>query len=241
MWHSWIGAGNPVATPQRILRHIFFISIVLLMFPGCNKDREVIINSYTDYFPLRNGSYLVWWVDSIRHNSFTGTIDTFHFWIKDVVREPYSDNEGRPGIIVDRYIKYADTSQWQVFKVYYYITASTYLMMNYDNVSLVKMVSPVEQGKTWNLNEFNSRNAATAGYEKVGGDTTLGNTTYRDIVVVREKNKVNAIQKSIARTLYARNIGPIYIEEIEMEMVYVGGSYFWDGYEKYMRLVEYSH
>src|SRR4030067_3558016 len=89
---------------------LFLQGLITVLIISCKKDVSVNPDLGYEYFPATVGKYVVYDVDSIVYNDFTGTTDTFKYQIKETIESIFLDNSNRQTLRIERYKKnYSDT------------------------------------------------------------------------------------------------------------------------------------
>src|SRR3990167_8625748 len=106
---------NLAFTLSRMKKHIllFFAFLLIAGIYSCKKDPSPALDLGYNYFPDAVGTYVVYNVDSIFYDDFNvnpsnhiSPADTFKFQLKEKIQSVYTDNEGRPALRLERYVKY---------------------------------------------------------------------------------------------------------------------------------------
>ena len=129
---------------------IALLSVFLLL--SCKKDVEVPPDVGYSYFPDRVGKYVIYEVDSTRQNDSLDVDTTYHYLLKEVIESIITDNEGRPSLRIERYVKYYDPlvpysqMQWTLKDVWMATLTSTTAETVEENVRYLKLVFPLKKG-----------------------------------------------------------------------------------------------
>jgi hypothetical protein len=186
---------------------IFFLLIVLF---SCKKEQEPAFDFGYEYFPLDSGRFVIYNVDSIVYDDFTGTIDTFKYQLKEITTAFFYDLEKRPAYKVERYKRLNDTLPWEIKDVWAASRNSITAERTEENITYVKLYFPVKQGNYWNGNARNTLEPASYEYATVGTGNSFGGHSFTSTLKVIQLNKKNLIEDQYAEEVYARSIGMIY-------------------------------
>src|SRR5437868_5456454 len=97
------------------VKYLSLAIFALVLFSSCNDETEkdpgsTEAESLYRYFPLKEGNYIVYHVDSIIHsyiddstNNPDSLIDTFQYEVKEVVDSDFIDGEGDLAWRITRY------------------------------------------------------------------------------------------------------------------------------------------
>lgn len=217
------------------------VLVYAISVSGCNKKDEDAGDQVTDYMNLQVGKYVIYRLDSLTFID-RGQKDTIaSYQAKDVVEGAITDNLGRPGWRIVRYLRdvnSTDEGDWDATLAYQVTPTRGTLEVIETNLRYLKLIYPVKEGVTWKGNPYlpdnpyfdlypfsNDEDIQTWDYtyQDAGASVTLGNKNYdTTITVLQAADSTNLpIQAGIpaSKTLwiekYARNIGLIY-KEVEM-------------------------
>jgi hypothetical protein len=227
----------------------FFISVIItgvlflsIQLTGCDKKNDdYTSDAVTDYINLQTGKYILYRLDSMRFVNY-GLKDTvITYFAKDTVEGPATDNLGRDGWRVVRYLRdtaSASQNDWQPVLTYHVIPSRENIEVNEANFRYLKLALPVKDGYSWrgnsylpddpygDLYEF-SNDADIQDwnytYQDVGMSAILNNKNYDStITVVQITDSANLpVQSGVPASKtywvekYAKNIGLVY-KEVEM-------------------------
>lgn len=136
---------------------LFAVPVFLLV--SCSKDDNnttptTASISDSAYFPLRKGHFVEYHVDSTYWDDFLGT-ETHHYMdLRYVVSDTMTDLQGRPSYSVTVSRRDSLSQPWQPQSVFIVTTTKSQMEWIQDNLRFVKLKFPVQNGKTWNGNEF---------------------------------------------------------------------------------------
>lgn len=211
------------------MKRIITISVTaMILLSGvysCKKDPGATVDMGYNYFPDQPGRYVIYQVDSIFYNatSFPPLVDTFKFLLKEKIESVYADNEGRPTMRLERYIKkynasvpYSDMS-WQLRNVWAQNKSLKTVEKVEENVRFVKLRFPVSIESKWDGNAYNTLGEQTYKYNFIDKERTIGNIKFDSVLQVDQRNETSLISKYYYEEKYARNAGLIYKRVIAVE------------------------
>jgi hypothetical protein len=139
------------------LLKIFLLSIFLgVLQQACNKQTDEMETPFPDeYFSLREGKFILYSLDSVRFVNFGQDDTTIHYHARDVVTEPYTDNTGKSGWKVVRYLRDASSTNdadWREDITYLIIPGRKRVEVVENNLRYDKLVLPVKAGYNWHGN-----------------------------------------------------------------------------------------
>ena len=197
---------------MKIKQSSILISVLYLftIFITCRKDQSTKIDMGYNYFPVDVGRWVIYDVDSIIHNNFTSTIDTFHFQIKEIIAGMFVDNEGRNTLRLERWKKENDTIDWRLQDVWYENLLDTKAEKVEENIRYIKLVFPVKEGKSWDGNAYNTLGTWNYTYTDVDVPLIINNNTFDSTLTVLQLDNPLLISYEHSEEQYARGVGMIY-------------------------------
>ncbi|MEQ9467989.1 MAG: hypothetical protein RLN88_11295 [Ekhidna sp.] len=179
---------------------------MLLTFPiSCNDSREA--NPETlgyDYYPLNVGEYRIYDVEEIRY-LVTG-FDTSVFQLREIIFDSIPSND-QITYLLRRDVRLDENEDWESDSVWSVVRTSNYLSVTENNIPLIKLTFPVNEGKEWDGNSLNSRSSNTYRYQTLSEsivDSVSGTNHIRVIIEDIEENVTGVDLKS---EVYVRGIG----------------------------------
>lgn len=191
---------------------------------SCKKDADIKpLDIGYEYYPDKAGKYIIYDVDSIVMNTFTTQVDTFKFQLKEVIESVYTDNSGRPTMRLERYRKnYNKTTPydqlpWVITDVWSANRTATSVERLEENIRYVRLIFPIEKNKTWKGNIYNSLSEWNYKYTEINKATTIGGLPFDSTLTVIQINEENLIEKQYYREIYAKNVGLVYKQIIDVQ------------------------
>lgn len=203
---------------------IVFLSFVIVMVCGffsCNKDATPPNMGY-NYFPDQAGKFIVYDVDSFYYN-FANDVDTFKFQLKEKIQSVYADNQGRPTLRLERYIKMYNPAisysliPWKLRDIWAENKTKTTAEKVEENVRFIKLAFPVKDAQTWNGNAQNTIGEENYKYEFFDRGRTIGGIYFDSTLQVTQHEEEVLILKKYYIEKYARNIGLVFKQVIKVE------------------------
>jgi hypothetical protein len=218
-----------------------FFSFLLV---GCEKKEDGFTSdAVTDYMQLEKGKYILYRLDSMRFTEFGQRDTTISYQAKDVVEGAITDNLGRAGWRIVRYLRDFNSTNdqdWTPLMTYQVITSASGndVELSENNFRYVKLTTPVKDGRSWRGNGYLPSNPYQDLYEfsndediqewdytyqDIGMPLTLNNKTYDStITVLQIADSANLpIQANVPASKtywiekYAKGVGLVY-KEVEM-------------------------
>lgn len=215
-------------------RYLLLIVIVLPALFSCKKDKDVSIDVGYGYFPNELGKYVIYDVDSIVHDDFKGKVDTFKFQIKEFIQSFYTDNSGRQTQRIERSkriynksISY-DLIPWKLMDIWCANLTPTSAEKVEENQRFVKLTFAVEQDKMWNGNVLNTIGQQNYIYTETDVSKHVGANFFDSTLVVTQLDKENLIEKQYFVEMYAKNVGLVYKQIIDVKSKTITNAYIMD-------------
>jgi hypothetical protein len=186
------------------------VIILFLSFLSCKKEKELPLDMGFKYFPVNIGHRVIYDVDSISYNDFTGHVDSFKFQIMEKVESVFSDNEGRETQRLERYKRLNDTSAWFIKDIWIENLTETTAEKVEENVRIVKLIFPPQENAKWDGNLYNTNGVQDYLFKDVHSSYSMNNKMYDSTVSVIQKQEYTLISEKFEKEIYAAHIGLIY-------------------------------
>jgi hypothetical protein len=221
-------------------KYLFGI-ILILLFGSCKKEMADYASlQITDYYPLQEGKYITYNLDSTVFLKFGTTETVIHYQVKDSVDKEITDNSGRKAFRIIRYIRKDSLEDWRPNNTFMAIPTDNSLEFVEDNMRFIKLKLPFREGFTWKGNNYLSDDSYH-GFDFASDFLTGWDYIYQDVSVPAAINGINfdttitvfqrdeflgqdpAIpgtqyaEKTFAIEQYAKGVGLIYREFVHWE------------------------
>jgi hypothetical protein len=190
---------------------------------SCKKEKQEAFDMGYSYFPEQAGNYIVYDVDSFYYNDFSDHIDTFKFQLKEKVESIFPDNQNRPTMRLERYVRFYDklkpytTIPWKLRNVWIANRTATTAEKVEENVRYTKLTFPVSTTSAWNGNMQNTDPALNYSYFFVDVPRTIGTFAFDSVLQVNQQDETNLISKKYYIEKYARHVGLAYKQVIDVQ------------------------
>ena len=217
---------------KKLILPILFIGFICLITSAC-KDKSTFedfqVNFGYEYFPLEIGKYRDYSVDSttydigptgdvIKTNSIT--------YVREEVQDTITDNLGRPGFKIERFVRSNLTDPWIIKDVWMMIRTDEQAESLEENLRFIKMVFPLKEGVVWDGNRYIDETTMIniAGetvevfksweyeVEFVGEPIAVNNEFYDEAVEITQADNENLIELRYSKEQYVKGIGLAYKE-----------------------------
>lgn len=161
-----------------------------------------------EYYPLETGQYRIYDVDEILYS--ISSFDTLQYQLRESVVNAFENAEGTTTYTIHREKRNNDQDQWELDSVWTARKTSTLAISVENNVSLIKMVFPINNGLSWDSNKFNQSGEKRFSYDLNLADTTLANEKMTDLVkVIQSEIEENIVNRDERYEIFAPNVGLI--------------------------------
>lgn len=204
-------------------QHKWIILIIsLLGLPACQEEQSGLAESIKStygraYFPLDTGTWRIYEVKQIIIDKKVDRYDTLTYQLKVLNHSQYTDTEGKEAMRVERYWRSADSLGWEIKDVWSARLADQEASSYEENIRYVKIRLPAELYKSWDGNKYNT--LEETGYMITGIDepASLGSLQFDSTLTVLHTDDESLIHKQYAYEQYAKGVGLVYKEEINLE------------------------
>lgn len=213
---------------KSFIHFLLLATIIAAAVSGCkNKTDDFALDYKYEYFPLDSGRYWIWEVDSVIFTPLgSGFVqrDTLKVYIKEVVESIYTDNAGRPTARIERYQSNTDDYVWFITDIWFAnLTQRTGEKVE-ENLRFVKILFPPKQEQTWRGNQYIQVTETIEwmkdwAYRVSALDVpkTLNGMAFDSTITILQHDNENLIQKTFATETYAKNVGLVYKEWLNLE------------------------
>lgn len=203
---------------KKVVKIFLFVFFAVSMIFSCKKDKstEQTQDLGYNYFPDDVGSYVIYEVDSIAYDDQAHTPDTIHYLLKEIIADTFLDNTGRTTLRIERFYKmYNDTipyesMNWIGPKVWTANKTQTTIEKKEENITYLKLIFPVKEGKLWNGNVYNSLGEKEYEMISVDEEETINNFYFDSVLSVKQFEEINIVKYQIETEKYARNAGLVF-------------------------------
>lgn len=192
---------------------------------SCKKDPGPALDLGYNYFPDQVGTYVIYNVDSVFYdaNYYPPKIDSFKFQLKEKIESIFTDNEGRPAMRLERYVKNFNDSMpysamnWELRNVWLQNKSLKTAEKVEENIRFVKLAFPVNIDRSWDGNAYNTYGENIYKFNFIDKPRTIGNRLFDSVLQVDQQNESTLINKYYYEEKYARNVGLIFKKVINIE------------------------
>lgn len=193
------------------------LSVLLLLFlaVSCKKDEALPEDAGYSYFPNETGHFCIYEVDSTVYDDFNHDTDYYRYQVKEIIESYFTDNEGREAMRMERYKRpYIDTIPydqlpWTISRVWTFVRTNSVAEKVEENQRFLRLTFVPREGKKWDGNAFNTIGEWQYEYESVDMPYSINSFAFDSTLKVVQKDETNFIQRRLYTERYARHVGMI--------------------------------
>lgn len=233
---------------------------------SCKKESEDLsgLSTGEGYYPLEIGKYVLYNVDSTYWDDFLKTEIVYTSQVRYQTADTFTNAAGELSYKIDVFQRKQTTDSFELREVFYVTKTNNSIEVNQKNITFIKLIFPVTDGKAWDGNakvpildqtytkEYDNANWIYI-YNKADQPFDPGNNFYEHTVTVNQiDDQLNDpdvdpsayAYKNYSQEVYALNVGLIYRDRIYWEFQpkspdgQSGGSGYRKGYGVRMRAIE---
>jgi hypothetical protein len=256
-------------TKRILLIFLLAIACFASLF-SCKKTVKSTTDPTLNYFPLQLGKYVTYAVDSFYYRGDVCVKIETRCQLKYAITDTYTDNKKRLSYIMDVYFRPYNGGDWIQQSVVLLTTTptpvfstatpkTTSLLYTQDRTQFVKLIFPIQNGYTWQGNQYAQVQDSAFTYLKnwnytyqnMGLSYNNGNINFDNTVTVLEDDEstnypnVDSLQlayRTYAKEVYAYNVGMIYKEWTHYTYRPTPSDTMqcWDGYSVIMKAIDHN-
>ncbi len=223
---------------------MLLLGALLVMNSGCSKTTDPPDWSYMyRYYPLQEGHWTIFQVDSVAYNSLLDTVMTYRYFIREQNGTSFQDLAGNEWIRVNADITSDTGAQWFPLASYAQrVTRQTAERLE-NNLRFVKMVYPFKKYSWWAGNSYihfdDVYNCNFLGewqyqYKDLYVTKTINGHPFDSVVVIQQVADSGLICKNLSFEMYAPQVGLVYKHTERLTTQKTTSDPFWiraeDGY-----------
>ena len=199
---------------------LFFSFTLLIFLSGCKRETELVPATTYNYFPVENGKWIEYSVDSIYHsendNNNDDTVYTFNFQIREEIDSSYNDDSGRSIQVIKRYRRTDSQKPWTLSVVWTQFLSTSIAYRTEDNITYHKLSFPINSSISWNGNDANTLDEEMYFYDYYHEPATFNSLNFDSTISIIQIDENNYVEKMYGNEVYAAGIGLVYKERDEL-------------------------
>jgi hypothetical protein len=210
----------------------------LLLFAACKKKNEAP-DMYYAYFPVEEGRYVTYSVMEVHIDSLLHLNDTNRYFVKAVIGDPITDNEGRVAHRYNRYYRNNVGDPWVLHDIWTTIIDNGRAELVEENQRTIKMVFAPTKYKEWNCNAFNMLDPLDCYYRDLHLTGGINGFSFDSTITVEQEDYRTNVDFRRKYEQYAKGVG-MYYKHYKDYKIYFDTADIIKGNELIMKLVDYG-
>ena len=219
-------------------KYLIGLLFISLSFTSCKKKNEIFTSDPVNaYYPIGVGKYITYNLDSTVFVNFGQKDTIISYQAQDRVDAQVTDNLGRPGYRIIRYIRKDDTEDWEPNNTFFIVPTENSIEYVENNLRFLKLELPIKQDFSWKGNAYIDTYSSNSEvkylddwdyiYDSIDVPLTFNSLTIDSTVKVSERDEFLGQDPSIPGTQYgertyalekyAKGVGLIYREFLHWE------------------------
>ncbi len=202
------------------MKKLILILLPFFLFSSCTKKKIPVNDNLLglEYYPLTQGKYVVYDVDSTVYTDLPPSSINTKYRIKEKIADSFTDNQGKPAIRLERYIKKYnagksyDSIPWTIKEVWMVNADNRSIQVSERNVRYTKLIFPIQENASWNGNAKNTIGEWLYSYSYIDKTETINNNMLEKVLMVKQFELRTLISYQSYKEKYAKNIGLVYRE-----------------------------
>lgn len=236
------------------MRKLIYFSVIafLVIFSACKKSVEEFSTApLSDYYPLKVGKYITYSLDSLVYYTNFGTSQAIKsYQVKHLVEAQITDNLGRPGYRIIRYIRSSPTAAWVADNTFMAVPTTNSIEFIENNLRFIKLKSPITQDYTWKGNAFINTTSLSSSlkylddwdytYDSLNVPAKVGSLTLDSTIKVAQIDEQTAIDRTFSEEKYAKGIGMVYRSFLYWNKGNANGTFSDASYGVILKMIDHN-
>jgi hypothetical protein len=191
---------------------LLFLSLSITVFFGaCSNEEGAPADMFYEYFPDTPGHFVVYNVDSVVYDDFTGQTLTYNYQVKELIESRFLDGEGKESIRLERFIRQNPQEPWEIKNIWQARVLAGRAEKTEENITYIKMVFPPRLGQNWDGNAYNTMPSQTYRITEAHKPYLITPTlSFDSTVTVLQNDFFTLISEDLQEEKYARHIGLVF-------------------------------
>lgn len=201
----------------RLKQNIFYFAFILVIVASCETSEGEPVYMGHEYFPFKEGKWVVYQVDSTVYDDFLGKVFEYSYQVKEVNKEVFVDQQGLSNMRVERFIRQNQQNIWQIKNIWTSALNTNRALKTEENITFVKLSFPLKQNLIWNGNLFNTQKEQSYKITHIHAPYQLLQMDFDSTLTVLQRDFTTLIGKEFQYEVYANGIGMIHKKFINLE------------------------
>lgn len=200
----------------------WLISMAFVVFlTGCKEEQADPAEMYYGYFPDQVGHFVIYVVDSVVYDDFTGQVLEFQYEVKELIESRLNEWEGEESFRLERYVRPDAESSWEIKDIWQAKVLPDRAEKTEENITYIKLVFPPGLGRKWNGNAFNTLGEQEYRITEAHKPYLISPTlSFDSTITVLQNDFFTLISEDFQEEKYAKNIGMVFkrFRQVEKEV-----------------------
>lgn len=201
------------------MKQLLTILLIAGVFGGCTKTKQPDWSHYYHYFPVNEGFWVVYQVDSIAYNPLMDTVMSYQYLVKETIGEEFTDLSNEVWQRIHHAVKRDSAGPWELSAAYAQKQTKQSAQKIENNLRFIKQIYPFQRFKSWSGNSYihyddmffcNFYGDWNYQYRELYTAKTAGSHAFDSVIVIQQVADSGLICKSLAVEHYAPGVGLIY-------------------------------
>jgi hypothetical protein len=192
------------------------IAGMTLLITSCEDRAADPVDMGYDYYPAEVGHWVIYDVDSVVYDDFTGEVLQYNYQVKELVESVFSDGEGHESLRLERFWRQDEGDSWQIKNVWQSRRLPARLEKTEENITYVKLTFPVRRNATWDGNAFNTKASQQYRITEAHLPYQVNGHSFDSTATVLQKQLQTLISEDFQQEVFARNVGMIYKKYVKL-------------------------
>jgi hypothetical protein len=227
---------------MRIAGFVLPAACLMMLIFGCHKDPSPP-NFHFDYFPTGEGRFVTYTVREVHIDDDLLLNDTIAYYMKTVIGDTITDNEGRLARRFERYVKDSLHHPWVLQDIWTTIIDGNRAELIEENQRTIKMVFSPSKYKEWNCNAYNMLDPLDCYYRDIHLASSINGFSFDSTVTVEQQDFTSSVDHRRMYEQYAKGVGMYYkhYKDYRLEFHVIPDTLDVEkGNEIIMRLIDYG-
>ncbi|AFM04370.1 hypothetical protein Fleli_1985 [Bernardetia litoralis DSM 6794] len=197
---------------KNTILYLVFILSSIAFLASCKDEAPEEPNDITigqSFYPIKKGQFQTFLVKQTRY-ALNETPVTSTYQLKEVIGDEFVGENGEKLNEVLRYVRADGLDNFRLDSVFSVRKDDNVVVKMEHNIPYVKFDFPIEEGKTWNGNQFNARPLKDYLAEDVNISKSIGNSNFSNTLTIIESQDSSLVDKDLRYEIYANEVGLIY-------------------------------
>ncbi|MFO7723702.1 MAG: hypothetical protein R6V49_10825 [Bacteroidales bacterium] len=235
------------------MRNLVHLVFLLLIFAGCSKTGEYNWDAQYRYFPMEEGHWVVYEVDSTAYNKLQDTVIRYHYFVRQTIGTTFTDLSGQTWRRVDHEVSPDSLGGWTITAASARKITRRNAETLEDNLRVIRLTFPFKKFTYWHGNsQINYEDPFNCNFygdwqfqfRELFVPQTVSGLNFDSVVTVQQVADSGLICKSFVNEMYAPGVGLIYKHVERLTTQNTGSDPFYikaeDGYILTYRIVNWK-